>query len=227
VNTFFSFFTSSIGKKLVVGLSAFCLLGFLSFHLYANLHLYLGREAFNETAHLIHRQLIIPIFSVGLLGIIAFHAFLTMALWIQNRRAKGPGYRVERLSENRPVWTMALTGMLIACFIVLHVMRFKYNVGVEVHLAGGLRDMYGLTLAAFAQKPYAIFYIISTLLLGWHLLHGTQSFFRTFGLYTPRTAGAIKALGVVIALAFGLGFMSFPIWFGFVAPGGVCCQAHP
>lgn len=227
MNTFSSFFTSSIGKKLVVGLTAFFLLGFLSFHLYANLHLYLGREAFNETAHLIHRQLIIPLFSTGLLAIIAFHAILTMTLWVQNRMAKGTAYRVERLSENRPVWIMALTGLLIGCFITLHVLRFKYAVGIEVQTVGGLRDMYGLTLEAFMHKPYAVFYIISTLLLGWHLLHGTQSFFRTFGLYTPRYATGIKILGVLVALIFGLGFMSFPIWFGFVAPGGVCACAHP
>lgn len=221
------FFSSSIGKKLLVGLSAFFLMGFLSFHLYANLHLYAGQDAFNATADLIERQLIIPAMSIGLMAIILFHAFITIALYLRNRLAKGPSPRKDALGENRRAPMMALSGTLILVFLVLHIMKFKYTVGLQVGTVHGMRDLYSVATFAFASKIYSGFYILSTLVLGMHLWHGTASFFRTFGLYTPRYAPLIKALGVLVAVVFGLGFMSFPIWFGFIAPCGPCAMCHP
>ena len=44
------FFGSSVGKKLLMALTGFCFIGFLTGHLMGNLSLYGGRDAFNAYA---------------------------------------------------------------------------------------------------------------------------------------------------------------------------------
>ncbi|OYV01011.1 MAG: hypothetical protein CFE26_23355, partial [Verrucomicrobiales bacterium VVV1] len=52
-----SYWNSSIGKKLLVALTGLALVLFLAGHLTGNLLVFVGREAFNDYAELLHRLL--------------------------------------------------------------------------------------------------------------------------------------------------------------------------
>ena len=52
-----TYWSSSIGKKLVVAITGIVLVLFLAGHLSGNLLMYVGREAFNEYAHFLHTAL--------------------------------------------------------------------------------------------------------------------------------------------------------------------------
>ena len=223
---FFRFLASSVGKKLFMGLTGFFLLGFLGFHIFVNSFLLVSPAAYNQAAEGVESVYIIPVLSLGLMAIILIHSIEGLYLFAKNRAAKGREYKVGGWSglKNAPIVYMSLTGLVILSFLILHILHFKY----KAMLPGAVReghDLYALVTGMFAFKFYSGFYIAALLLLGLHLVHGTQSFFRTYGIYSKKWAGAIRALGVVVAVGFAGGFAVFPVYFGFVAPR-YSCERH-
>jgi succinate dehydrogenase / fumarate reductase cytochrome b subunit len=66
---------------------------------------------------------------------------------------------------------------------------------------------------------YAILYIIAVILLGFHLNHGFQSAFQTFGWNHRKYTPLIKKLGTLYAIIMAVGFASMPIYFFFFYGG--------
>jgi succinate dehydrogenase / fumarate reductase cytochrome b subunit len=69
-----------------------------------------------------------------------------------------------------------------------------------------LKDLYSITVAAFEQPWYSIFYVFAMMVLGFHLWHGFASSFQTLGInhakYTPFIEIFGKGFSVIISLAF-------------------------
>lgn len=57
-----------------------------------------------------------------------------------------------------------------------------------------------------------IVYVVGSIVLGYHCLHGFQSAFQSLGLNHPKYTPLIKSLSVLFAVVVGAGFASFPIW---------------
>jgi succinate dehydrogenase / fumarate reductase, cytochrome b subunit len=73
----------------------------------------------------------------------------------------------------------------------------------------------------FQQPLVALFYIIAVGLLSFHLLHGFDSMFQTFGLRSSRWSGGLRKLSLVFCLVYFLGNLAIPgaVLLGFVKPG--------
>ena len=88
-------FTSSVGTKLLIGLTGLALFVYLVLHLAGNALVFLGPDTFNEYAHtLISNPLIVPI-EIGLLLIFLVHVYKTVTMWLGNQRARPVGYAEE------------------------------------------------------------------------------------------------------------------------------------
>jgi succinate dehydrogenase / fumarate reductase, cytochrome b subunit len=208
--------SSSVGTKLVIGLTGLALFLYLVLHLAGNLLVFLGPEVFNEYSHkLISNPLIVPI-EIGLLIVFLLHIFKTVKMYIDNQRARPAKYEVKRpaghtsrkgLASSTMIWT----GLVTLVFVVIHLKQFKFGALYEVG-ATGVRDLYRLEMELFRNPATVALYAVAMLLIGFHLRHGISSAFQSVGIDDPRRTRWILRAGtwLAIVIAGGLGFI--PLW---------------
>jgi succinate dehydrogenase / fumarate reductase cytochrome b subunit len=221
---------SSVGKKVITGITGLALFGFVIVHLLGNLTLFIGAEAFNNYAyfleHLLHGWLIYA-FEVGLITLFAFHmlAAITVA-WTDKRRARPQGYAVVRDAGGASRKTLAsrsmiITGIVLIVFVVIHVRMFKFADHPLVPRADGhmMKDLHAVVVEAFNNPLITIGYVAVMVLLGLHLRHGVWSAFQSIGWANDRTLPLLNGAALVFALLLAVGFLVLPLYiFFFVDP---------
>jgi succinate dehydrogenase / fumarate reductase cytochrome b subunit len=210
-----SFYSSTVGSKLLVAVTGISLVGFLVAHLVGNLLVYLGPETFNEYSHkLIANPLVYPA-EAGLVLLFLLHAWKTIQLTISSQKARPVAYVVKHRAghtsrKSFASSTMIWSGLFLLVFVPIHVWTFKY--GAYYATAGGVRDLYRLVIEIFRKPGYVLFYIVAMTLVGFHLWHGVSSAFQTMGADTPRFTPAMRKVGWTLAVILAVGFMSIPVW---------------
>src|SRR5262245_12585272 len=93
-------FSSSIGTKLLIGLTGLALFAYMILHLVGNALIFLGQGVFNEYSHfLISNPLIVPI-EIGLLLVFLIHIYKTVRMWFDNRAARPVRYEKKELAHH-------------------------------------------------------------------------------------------------------------------------------
>ncbi len=212
-----NFLNSSIGKKFVMAITGSFLLIFLIIHLIGNITLFFGPDAFNgyvKTLDVI--KPLIRVIELVLLAAFVFHIFNGFRLWLENKRARPVEYKINGSTENSSIFsrTMFISGSIIFIFLVLHLGTFfwRFNVHDPQQLADA-HQYYDIVVGFFQIWWYVLLYIIAMILLGFHLNHGFQSAFQTFGLNSKKYTPLIKKLGTIYAIIMAVGFASMPIYF--------------
>ena len=207
-------FNSSIGKKLVMAVTGICLMLFLIIHLAGNLSLYGGPKAFNGYVGLLEMiRPLIRVIEVILALVIFFHILNGVRLWIENKIARPQAYTINGSRKNTDVFsrTSFITGSVIFIFLILHLQTIWY----KFNFTGTELDLYTITTKWFAHLWYSVLYLIAIVLLGFHLNHGFQSAFQTFGWNSKKYFPLIEIVGTLYAIIMTLGFASIPIYFYF------------
>lgn len=212
---------SSIGKKFVMAVTGICLILFLIIHLVNNLTLYAGPEIFNTVVkNLDTIKPLVRVIEVILVLIFIFHIFNGIRLWYQNRKARPISYKVNGSSKNTDVYsrTMIWSGSIVFIFLAIHLNTFWvwFNLG---HPLADVHNYYKIVVDAFQNPVYSGFYIVAMILLGFHLNHGFQSTFQTFGWNHKKYFPIIEKLGLIYTLIMVIGFSSIPIYFLFFYGG--------
>lgn len=211
------FLTSSLGKKAVMAATGLFLCLFLVEHLYTNISLFYGDGGveFNETSHSMVHMLIIRIIEVVLFLAIILHVVQAIILTKQNNAARPIKYAVETsVSSSWISRNMGLTGSVIFFFIVVHL----YNFFVPYRITGEIGADSTMTLAqktadALGNPLYAGLYVLSVVILAWHISHGFQSAFQSLGLNNKKYTPVLKMVSAGFAILMGIGFAAFPIAF--------------
>lgn len=207
------FLESSIGKKMMVAAAGLLLAGFLITHLAGNLFLFVGDTAFNHYANTLAHNPFLPLAEAGLVVLFLVHIALSVRAVLANRAARPIGYEAYTDKGNRTAGsrTMAVSGSLILLFLIVHIKTFRFA-------APELREasLFKVVIDWFHNPLYAGFYVLALVALGLHLSHGVQSAFQTLGLNHPRYTPLIKKIGLAFAVLIAIGFMSMPIYFGFL-----------
>ncbi len=213
---------SSIGKKFVMAITGIGLILFLIIHLIGNLTLYGGPEAFNgyvETLDIV--KPLIRVIEVVLALVFIFHIFNGVKLWFENKMARPNKYKISGQSKNTDLFsrTMIQTGSIVFIFLVLHLSTFwwAFNFSGEAHEKG--LAYYQVVVEWFQSPWYALFYVVAVIILGFHLNHGFQSAFQTFGWNHKKYFPFIQKLGTAYAAIMAIGFASLPIYFLFFYGG--------
>lgn len=220
---FFKFANSSIGKKFTMAVTGSFLLIFLVIHLIGNITLFFGADAFNGYVKALSViKPLIRVIEVVLLSVFVLHIFNAVRLWIENKRARGINYKVSGSSENSTLFsrTMFVTGSIVFIFLVLHLGTFFWR--FNVHDPAGLADhhlYFDIVVDFFKIWWYVILYVIAVILLGFHLNHGFQSAFQTFGWNHKKYFPLVKKVGTAYAIIMAAGFASMPLYF-FLFYGG-------
>jgi succinate dehydrogenase / fumarate reductase cytochrome b subunit len=95
-------------------------------------------------------------------------------------------------------------------FLVVHLRTFWVTTRFQHDL---YPSMYETVRTAFADPLYTLFYVVAMGVLAFHLRHGFQSAFQTFGLKTKKYGGIIEAAGVLFWLLIPVGFATVPVFF--------------
>ncbi|MEW6702246.1 MAG: succinate dehydrogenase cytochrome b subunit [Bacteroidota bacterium] len=205
---------SSIGKKFVMAITGVALMLFLIIHLAGNLSLYGGKEAFNGYVEKL--ALVKPLIRVieVVLGLVfVLHIFNGTRLWIENKKARPQGYTINGSPKNTTIFSRSafITGSITFIFLVVHLQTIWY----KFNFTGTELDLYTIVTTWFQVWWYSLLYFIAMLLLGFHLNHGFQSAFQTFGWNHKKYFPLIKKLGTAYAMITTIGFGSIPVYFYF------------
>ena len=214
------YFTSSIGKKQVMGVSGLLLCGFLFTHLLGNLTLLISQEAFNNYAHTLTSNPLIYGAEVGLAALFFLHIAMGLKLTVENRKARGPRRYAMRRSTGRGETlasrTMIYTGMWVLIFLGVHVVNFRIAglLTKETVSHGGreMVDLYSLVMTHFQSVGWTVYYLISMAVLGLHLAHGFSSAFQSLGINHPHLDKPLKILGVIYSLLIVFGFSAVALF---------------
>ena len=210
-------FSSSVGTKLLIGLTGLALFAYMLLHVAGNLLIFLGRDTFNEYSHrLVSNPLILPI-EIGLLFIFLLHIYKTVTMWRGNKLARPVPYQKKEKAghtsrKSLSSSSMIASGLLVLAFVIVHVKQFKFG---SYYLALGsdsVRDLYRTEIEVFRNPLWVAFYVIATLLVGLHLRHGFSSAFQSLGFDHPRYARRLVAAGIVFAILIGGGLAIIPVW---------------
>jgi succinate dehydrogenase / fumarate reductase cytochrome b subunit len=228
---------STVGAKFLVALTGLALTTFVIFHMLGNLQIFLGRDAYNSYAQAL--QKLGPLLWVargGLLACVVIHLGLALKLKKRNLDARPQRYVVERTKKaSLPSRTMAVTGLAILAFIILHLAHFTFGLKPiattvdakgepinyrdlkdpewkdPIHPNATRHDTYRMFIEGFRNPWMVGIYIVCQLMLGAHLIHGVRSAFQTLGLSSPKFDLLLDGLTWAVTLAVVVGNIVMPL----------------
>lgn len=213
-------FTSSIGKKWVMGLTGIFLILFLIVHVGLNACIWAndGGEMFNTGAHFMGSNIIPRLLEIGLIAGFLLHIIQGLMLEFQNRAKRKKGYAVS-MGNKGSKWysrSMGLLGTLILIFLIIHLSHFWVpNRSSQGWVLGEEINLYDRMKVVFQQEWVVIVYILGCISLAWHLAHGFQSAFRTIGVSNPKYLSMLNAIGISFSIIVPGAFALMPISFYF------------
>ncbi len=218
-------FTSSVGKKLIMGFTGIFLIVFLVIHVGLNACIWAGDngEMFNKGAHFMGANWVPRILEIGLFAGFILHIVQGFMLEIQNRKARGVNKYAVDFGNKGSKWysrSMALLGTLILLFLIMHLSHFwvpnrsaQGFIGLEgeINLFERMRE----TFAGDSWQVVVtlIVYILGCGALAFHLAHGFQSAFKTMGVHNKRYHTLLSCIGYGFAIIVPLMFAMMPISF--------------
>ena len=217
MSTFRRVFSSSVGTKLLIGLTGLALFAYLVLHLVGNALIFAGPDTFNEYSHaLLSNPLILPI-EVGLLAIFILHVFKAVTNHVANQSARPASYTMKKSAghtsrKSAASSTMIWSGLVIFLFILVHVKQFKFGAWYQTAGDNPIRDLARTEFEVFSQPVWVAFYVVGTLLVGLHLRHGISSGFQSLGFDHPVYTRRLTAWGIVLAVIIGGGLACIPVW---------------
>jgi len=216
-------FGSSVGTKILIGLTGLFLFLYLLIHLAGNLVVFFGPEAFNRYAFVMEQgNPLLPAIELVLLLGFLLHVYKTVTMFLRNQAARPVAYAQKKRAgkpsrKSFASTTMIASGLWLLVFVIIHVKAFKYS--PEYPWPAGGRDLYRQEMENFSNPLRVAFYILSMVVVGSHLWHGVASAVQSLGgdhpKYTPMVLAAGKLMAVLIAGA----FIVIAVW-AYVTQGG-------
>ena len=220
-----NFYNSSVGKKIITGITGLGLTLFVLFHMLGNLLFLSDRQYYNQFAHWLN-SLSFLLYGIEFILLVAviFHIVVGISIWFNSQRSRPVGYNElqsagEPSKQSLSSRSMAITGLILLGFLVWHILSFKFGTYYSTTVNGVvMRDLAKLVSEKFRDPVYTFGYLGCITLLGVHLRHGIWSSWQSLGALNSRTSPAIYGLSLVLAVLIVLGFILLPltIYFGVV-----------
>ena len=214
---FVAFYRSAVGKKWVMAVTGLMLMGFVLVHMIGNFKIFISKEEMNLYGealrdlggHLVPRTSLLWIMRIGLVAAFAFHIHAAVSLTRLNRAARPDRYQSPRdyAAVTFASRTTRWTGTIIALFVLFHLADLTWGSANSEFLRG---DPYNNLVYSMERPIVAAIYIVASLTLCIHLLHGAWSLFQSLGWTSPRFNlwRRLFAAGFAIVM---LGNVAFPI----------------
>jgi len=118
---------SSLGKKYIMAVTGFILVGFVIGHMAGNLQMFLHPDWINEYAYKLKTLPygLLWIVRLVLLAAVAAHIIAAVLLVLENRKARPESYDIKRhMAASFASRTMKYSGLILLAFIVFHILHF-------------------------------------------------------------------------------------------------------
>ena len=210
------FLSSSIGKKISMGLTGLFLISFLIVHVSVNSCIFIndGGITFNAAAHFMATNPLIRLIEIGLFAGLILHIIFALILTLENKKARPIGYREINGAANSNWYSrsMGILGSLLLIFLVVHLAHFWIDTKIAVFT--GKADQHNTFNEM--KEVFSNWYIVALYLIGvgsllFHILHGFQSAFQTLGLNHKKYTPIIKKIGIWFSIIVCLLFASMPV----------------
>lgn len=209
---------TTIAVKIVMALSGAFFVLFLLAHMYGNLKVFGGQEAYDTYAHHLRTfgEPILPyggmlwILRVGLVAALVAHVASALFLWRRARTARTSRYAVSKaVAATWSSKTMRWGGIAIFLFVVFHLMQFTW---LTFAVGGTFDSPYQRVHAAFEAWWVTAIYLAALAAVGMHLRHGVWSSLQTLGLTsTPNQARNARVAAWAVAVVVAGGFAVPPL----------------
>jgi succinate dehydrogenase / fumarate reductase, cytochrome b subunit len=203
--------STTVGIKAIMAVTGAVLFGFVVVHMLGNLQLWLGAAAMHDYAVSLRKiHGVLWVARAVLLTSVIAHAASAIALVRRNNAARPVAYKHARRDQatNYAARTMPLTGIVVALYIVYHILHLTLGVGVAAH---DPQNPFNNVVHGFSDWRIAGVYIVANLLLSVHLFHGGYAWFNSLGLSNPRYAGMKRMFAVGLAGLITAGNVALPV----------------
>lgn len=210
------FWDSSIGKKALMALTGLILSAYVVAHLLGNMQIYMGvnedgNRLIDAYAHFLHTNGgVLWTARVVLLAAVLVHAIAGIQLAMRKATARPIDYHTKaNLQGSTASGTMLVSGVVILCFIVYHVLDLTTG---TVHMGTYEEIKPSVNVVSGFQHPLAaVLYIIAMIGVGFHLWHGLYSMFHSLGISHPRYTPGLRRAAALVATLIALGNISVPV----------------
>jgi len=208
-------FRSSVGTKILIGVTGLALFLYLVIHIVGNLMVFGGPAFFNRYAYVLESNPLLPVVELGLLAVFLIHIYKTIRMFVGNQQARPTRYAMKKYAgapsrKTLASSTMIVSGLWLLVFLLIHVKQFRY--GMEYEWPAGGRDLYRLEMENLSNPLLVAFYVLSMIVVGSHLWHGIASGVQSLGAdhatWTPR----LLVAGKVVAALIAAGFVVIAVW---------------
>jgi len=211
-------FATSVGTKILIGLSGLFLVFYLLIHIGGNLVVFAGPAAYNQYAFTLehNKALLYPLELIILAGFL-IHIYKTVTMFLANQQARPVAY-AQKGRAGKPSrktlasTTMIVSGLWLIVFLVFHVKAFREGWGTQYEWPAGGRDLYRQEMEIFSNPLLVVFYILSMIVVGSHLWHGVSSGFQSLGLDHPQVTPKLLRAGKLLAVLIAGGFIVIAAW---------------
>lgn len=218
---------SQVGRKWVTAITGIVWMLFLIGHLAGNLTIFGSSEAFNRyTLQLESFGWLLYLVEAVLLFFFLYHAILGISIWLKRRKTRQTRY-ARYQSKGKPSHynmasrSMAITGVIMFVFLIIHLWSFKFGATDPVMIDGEqARDLRKLVIEKFQTPAYAFGYTAVLLVFILHLSHGFWSSFTTLGMRHGPFSEKMKTIGYGFAILLMLGFIFIPLYIYFTGGNG-------
>jgi len=209
-------FSTSVGSKILIGVTGLALFIYLLIHIAGNLLIFFGPQVFNTYAYTMEvRNPALPAIEIALLLVFLVHIYKTVTMFLANQRARPVGYAKKKFA-GRPSRksiassTMIVSGLWLLAFLLVHVKAFRFS--PEYPWPAGGRDLYRQEFENLSNPLVVGFYMISMVVVGSHLWHGVASGFQSLGADHPKLTPMLLVAGKVLAVLIAGGFIVIAAW---------------
>lgn len=208
------FLKSSIGKKVLMGLTGLFLVSFLIVHVGINSCIFVndGGVTFNVAAGFMAHNPVIRVLEIGLFAGLILHVIQALMLTIQNKKARPIAYAQVNGAANSSWYSrsMGILGSLILIFLVVHLGNFWVPTKVAL-FHNEEHNTFENLKTVFHEWYFVLIYLLGVFGLLYHLLHGFQSAFQSLGLNHKKHTPVIKKLGIWFSIIVCILFAAMPI----------------
>lgn len=195
-----------------MAVSGLIMVGFVILHMAGNLQIFEGAEKLNTYSAFLHgpaNELLWVLRVILIVAVIA-HIISAYQLTVLDRAARPVPYAKRELqAATIGSRTMRVGGVLLAIFIVLHVLHFTTLTLQPAPLVEG--NVYSNAIASFRIWWVTLLYVIAMIFLGLHLYHGTWSSVRTLGFERGRLDPFKRPVAITLAIIVWAGFTLVPV----------------
>ena len=206
-------------------------IGYVLLHMYGNLKVFGGQEAFDHYAEGLRTfgEPLLPyggllwIVRILLIASIVGHLYAAFTLWSRANSARSQRYAVKKaVGVSLSSRTMRWGGVALLVFIIWHLFHFtigKPAINSSVSAGEVAASPYVMVVASFQLWWMTLIYLVALVALGFHLMHGVFSAQQTLGWTQSPAAYArarVSAQAIAAIVVIGFALPPLAILFGIV-----------